>query len=92
MRAHLRSPPGRSWSSTRFRLANSRIAASPNTKPPTWAKYATPPPEPPMSMAANTACWRNHSPSTSSAGSSRIVKKKTMKITVTTRAFGNSSR
>ena len=45
--------------------------------------YATPPPEPPMSMAANTACWRNQIPSTSSAGSSSRVKKKTMKITVT---------
>ena len=45
-----------------------------------------------MSMAANTACCRNHNPSTSSAGSSRMVKKNTMKITVTTRAFGNSRR
>src|SRR5215203_3427972 len=83
----------RSCRSCRSRLANRRIASSPNTKPPMWAKYATPPPPPVgfvRSAAPKMICWTNQKPSTTSAGSSMNVKKKTMKINVTTRARGKS--
>ena len=55
------------------------------------AKYATPPPLPvgePHSRALKTICWPNHSTSTSSAGSSTIVKKKMITMSVMIRAPG----
>src|SRR5262249_22157909 len=79
----------------RRRCANSRMHSSPNAKPPMCAKYATPPPPPERwnrSKYANTACWMIQIPRKRIAGNSRIVKKKMMKTSVTTRARGNRIR
>ena len=73
------------------RRRTSWIASSPKTKPPMCAKYATPPPPPPgrAGRRRRTApAAANQSPRKSIAGSSRIVKKKMMKISVRTRARG----
>src|SRR4051812_6613265 len=70
-----------------WRFANARMSANPNTTPPMCAKYATPPP-PGCEFVASTSCSRNQKPSTKSAGISTSVKKKMMKMTVSTFARG----
>ena len=67
------------------------MASRPNTKPPTWAKYATPPP-PPLGLVRPTApkiaCCANQMNRKRTAGSSMKVKKMMRKISVSTRARG----
>src|SRR5262245_39131154 len=76
------------------RFMNSLTVRTPKTKPPMWAKNATPPPEAGVvtEIVPSSACNRIQKPRTKVAGTSRKRKKKPRKIAVSTLARGRSRK